>query len=818
MSKQSQQKRGGERKNRLFEGIKDILSAPQPIRQPKVQDQVAQGTRAFHGERDKQAKGHARNGGDDRIRLVPESSTPSRPPERGNSRQAQGAKTPPAPGLLDRMTRDGRPLLKPEAGQSQNGSPRKRKRGKTVERDLEEQRQRHISANHGTTPGRGTPHEQDRSRKNGEMREHQRVDIIEQEEKSLKKKQSGTKSHSSQSLATHAPEVVSAVRKSSKAEAGQQYDDRRIPEIGTHKMANRADIGAKTSSTPTDADKSNNEIKPSPRTVENEISEVPKTLPSPPLSKGSSPIAKRKRDEIEVVPSGDGRKKQYIHDTRLPTPEEANQKNEKPRLRKKPQPQKPAREPRAETAFASAPVAANPECKHTYKPYNHDSVPILYSAEIQHSDSPGLLNEPSPQLKVDAMLLLERGIKSKDLGRKDIPKKGRGRTNVIQDVDLYLMKDGNIYVATERGLLLGADYVKLAGIPDMTPVRFNGVKPAWVTASVARRPIRLITMTTWKDESHKHPKDKSYPDLPKGDLALLADYCVEIWERDPEQPPTWGYNDGYEHSGRAFGRRLDNKEVGWFDWQHVGDFHSLSSPWEGLYTAEDLATASAVYVPPASPITLSPAAVHHQISTLFQRTLTGSHARPLGARTSATPPASARTTSMSVQCTAPPLRKASASAVTLAPAVVAAKAPEKPKTSTTFPTKTAKTVSEQPQASCVNETVTRTIEESTKSDQPAVKTEERQPPVGQPAIKAADQPADAPEVEEAQTPTVGPSEKEPAGESEKADDAPDFNVAGKEDASSDVAAATSASITAPVCRTPYSKEVEDEIDWDDDEL
>jgi hypothetical protein len=150
--------------------------------------------------------------------------------------------------------------------------------------------------------------------------------------------------------------------------------------------------------------------------VKEAIASNPKRLPSPPLSKSSSPVGMRKRDDIEKVPSGDARKMQRVYNSRLATPEETNQEEQKSHLRKKPQPQKPAREPRVESAFASAPIATNPEFIHTYTPWNHDSVPILYSTEIRHSDCPELLNKPSPQLKVDAMLLLERGFNSKDLG------------------------------------------------------------------------------------------------------------------------------------------------------------------------------------------------------------------------------------------------------------------------------------------------------------------------------------------------------------------------------------------------------------------
>jgi hypothetical protein len=222
-----------------------------------------------------------------------------------------------------------------------------------------------------------------------------------------------------------------------------------------------------------------------------------------------------------------------------------------------------------------APVVPNPECPHTYAEYDNDSVPILHSIHIQHQNHFLLLNTPEVQLKLDALELIERGIKTKDLGRPDVPKKGPPK--IIDDCDLYLRK-GKIYVATERGLLLAARYFKLAGIPDTTPVRFNGVKPAWAKESVARRYARRIATTTEGPEMLG--RYNSHPPVPPGDLGLEIGFVVEVYERHPSD-------------GRAYGRRLDNDKVGWFDYNHTVSLDASYPPWEGLFS------------PPQSQTTLS---------------------------------------------------------------------------------------------------------------------------------------------------------------------------------------------------------------------
>jgi hypothetical protein len=842
MPKQTRQSRGGAR-NWQFKGINAILNAPQPAAQPRSQEEVEQRVnRAQRDGRDGQAKESARDRGDRRSRGRQESNTSSRSPERGNLQKAQGTTNSPARGLLDRIRRDGKPLVTTEPQLPRYGSPRKWKRGKTAERDLEEpKRHRQSSPNHGTRKAQDERHEQAHSQSNVGMHEHQPINTQNQEEKSLNEDHNSTERHKASTRKTQPPsEIMSAVRKSSETEIGQQKYDRRAHNGQKQNVASHPYICEKAISKPAITDKSKEAISRPPM-VKKDIEHVPNTLPSPPLSKSSSPDTKRKSDDIEKVPSEDACKRQRVNGSRLPTPGQTNQEDQKPHLRKKPEPQKPGRKPRAESAFASAPTAANHECQHTYRPYNHDSVPILYSTQIRHSGCPDLLNNPSPQLKVDAMLLLERGFKSKDLGREDISKEERGRTKFIKDVDLYLMNDGKIYVATERGLVLAADYIKLAGIPDTTPVRFNGVKPTWVTASIARRYVRLTTTATWK-KSKKTGDDcccpnnsctcRVYPEVPEGDLALLAENCVvEVWERDPKRKPR-NY-EGSEHSGRAFGRRLDRlKDVGWFDWHHVGDFETISTPWEGVFTAQNIALVSAAHAPPVSSGGMSVAAMNRALSTLFPTPSTGWPVRRLGPRISATPPASARAASTPARATPPALRKISAPTTGLVQTMPVTRAPERPKTGTPIPKKATQVVDEQPQASAMFEPVPTAGEEPAAVDQPVIETEE-QPSIDAQAPKVQDQPANTPELEQAQTSNAIQPEEEPAEYGAKTEAKTEASVFAQKGVANEVTTTEpqadasmeeAATVVAPTTVPPpvrcalYRKDVEDEVDWDDDEL
>jgi hypothetical protein len=83
----------------------------------------------------------------------------------------------------------------------------------------------------------------------------------------------------------------------------------------------------------------------------------------------------------------------------------------------------------------------------------------------------------------------ERGFLPQDLGRPNVRKKGP--TVIIDNCDLWL-HNGQVHVATEQGLLLAATYLTLGGIPDTTPVRFEGTKPTWLKELRARRNMRKI--------------------------------------------------------------------------------------------------------------------------------------------------------------------------------------------------------------------------------------------------------------------------------------------------------------------------------------
>jgi hypothetical protein len=305
---------------------------------------------------------------------------------------------------------------------------------------------------------------------------------------------------------------------------------------------------------------------------------VSSTFPSPPSNEGSPTMAKRPLPDMESERKEHARKKQCLIDAPLSTPQLTN---EEPRLMVDKMQKSSKR-----SLCASVLVASNTDCQHTYASYNNDSIPVLHSALIQRRISPDLLNNPSVELKVQAHILLERagGFTSEDMGRCNVPKSGR--TKVINNVDLYLMEDGKIYVATERGLLLAAHYVKLAGIADTTPVRFNGVKPAWVKASIARRFSRKVGTTTENPDAPE--RENPFPPLPRGDLGLMVGYVVQVYERHPT-------------NGRAFGRRVDNDKLGWFDYDNTTELYAPYPEWEGLWTSDVMVLVSANPVINAAP-------------------------------------------------------------------------------------------------------------------------------------------------------------------------------------------------------------------------
>jgi hypothetical protein len=208
---------------------------------------------------------------------------------------------------------------------------------------------------------------------------------------------------------------------------------------------------------------------------------------------------------------------------------------------------------RDKSAYTFAPTVPNSISKPpVYAAYDDDSVPVLVSAAIYHRQGGNLLNHPSLELKVQAILLLERGFDAQDLGCLKISRKGP--TKIINDCDLYL-REGKLHVATERGLLLASQYLQLAGIPESTKVRFSGVKPAWTHKFLEGRQLRRITKTTDDDEPLEVV---SYPALPPGHIGLKLGYVVEMYGTSGEGKNILGY-----------GRNLKTRQVGWFNHENT---------------------------------------------------------------------------------------------------------------------------------------------------------------------------------------------------------------------------------------------------------
>jgi hypothetical protein len=318
------------------------------------------------------------------------------------------------------------------------------------------------------------------------------------------------------------------------------------------------------------------------------------SFPSPPPSNDNSPISKRPISDVEAEAVEHARKKQCLIDARLPTQNKTHNKlqlmNNKLRTFSK------------KFAHAAAPVVANPDCVLTYADYDDNSIPILHSALIQRYNSPVLLNNPSVELKAKAHILLESpcGFIAEDLGRP--PKISKiGSTKIINDVDLYVMANGKIYVATERGLLLAADYLKLAGIPESTGVRFKGLKPAWIRESVAKRFTKKVCTTT--EDPDAPEQENSWPPILEGDLGLIKGAPVQVYEQHP-------------NNGRAFGRRIDNQKLGWFDLKNLTDLNAPCPEWEGLWTSDimQMVYADPEYDLPLSAKSVSPPKSAAQLS------------------------------------------------------------------------------------------------------------------------------------------------------------------------------------------------------------
>ncbi|KAH4112906.1 hypothetical protein HBH47_218030 [Parastagonospora nodorum] len=758
MRKQSRDGRKARRGNWPLENINKVLSIQQPVPQSKAQGndgriRQAERTGSFRHSRENQRGGRGRDSSnDERFGTLPQ--------------QPQGA----APSLLQRMTRDGIPMLTSKVEQSYSGQG-KRKRGDTQERDLNhDDKQRSALPGHDTLASRGTPDGKYQAQAREHKHKNKRFDSTKKEvevQKNAQKKENGNiMVQAATDCAPRGPRAALPTRMTWDTQDQQQKKDKWTANKGQQKSI----------STEQEANRSMQQ----PQTTSN-LEKAYKILVSSPARKGSPANAKRKIEDVDEPAIGP-QKKQRVNDSRMPTSPPQKKKKKK----KQQSPQKPGREPRVEDAFAVNPVVANLEFLPTFKEYDDDSVPIMMSEQIQHMDSPDLLNDPSPQLKANAFILLKRGLNTKDLGRKP-PKdangnevKLRGRVKVIEDIDLYLHEDGKLYVATDLGLLVVADYLTLAGYPDTQPVRFNGMKPAWVGAVIARADTRRTIKNTqepdWlREQTNRHPKE-ILPDVPEGDLGLTPHVTVDVYFQDYE-------------TGRAFGQRVDLNEtgkhyfIGWLDMKNVGDYLPLDSDWEGLYIEEDLVGATAVYVPGAIP----------GRSALAPRPVPTPAPAP-APRASVTPPTSGRTTPAPTRAAPGPVRSApvkTAAAKTKVVTPPATAVTQKAKTAIIPPTEKEKLPSKQAQVIHTDAVV------------PA----------------ADEQPPKIPEIKGPKAPIPQQSDPEVKQDTEKPEIRPEVDAPIQEKAKNETATPPPVPVPAPAQRALYnSRDVEDEVDWDDDDL
>jgi len=223
--------------------------------------------------------------------------------------------------------------------------------------------------------------------------------------------------------------------------------------------------------------------------------------------------------------------------------------------------------------------------------YDVYSIPLLCSHTIEHQYPFEVTNEPSNRLKrsfIDdnevhvfgrkMLVLRQEALRlsrkkfwtSEDLGRKDASKVEPTRD--IGDCDLYLY-DGKVHIATERGLLLAAEYIKLIGVPDTQPVRFHGNKPAWMSR-VTPNPEHRRVLESW------HPS-----------AALKKGGCISITHSSTVVVYEHGVFDIDHNTGAeirmAYGAREDDGVVGWFDYSKTCRIDWLKDPEETTTTTHD---------------------------------------------------------------------------------------------------------------------------------------------------------------------------------------------------------------------------------------
>ena len=216
--------------------------------------------------------------------------------------------------------------------------------------------------------------------------------------------------------------------------------------------------------------------------------------------------------------------------------------------------------------------------------YDAYSIPLLCSRSINHGYPFEIVNKPSDKLKRSfdneseaevfgrKMLVLrqealrlsrKRFWTAEDLGRKKASKRESAR--IIDDCDLYLYDD-KVHVATEQGLLPVAVYLKLIGVPDTQPVRFEGHKPTWM-GLITTRPERRRVLKTWEPTSSL--RDGGCISITSGSIVVAYEHG--IFDTDT----TTG-----EESQMAYGARMDDGVAGWFVYANTCRVDWLEDPKE----------------------------------------------------------------------------------------------------------------------------------------------------------------------------------------------------------------------------------------------
>jgi hypothetical protein len=223
-----------------------------------------------------------------------------------------------------------------------------------------------------------------------------------------------------------------------------------------------------------------------------------------------------------------------------------------------------------------------PEEGVTFVDYDAYSIPLLCSPSIDHQFPFELLSKPSDRLKRSfsderetevfsrkMLVLRQEALRlsrkkfwtSEDLGRETVSK--LEPTKVIGDCDLYLYNK-KVHVATERGLLLAAEYLKLIGVPDTQPVRFHGKKPAWMDLITAKPEHRRV-LESWDPTAAL--KEGGCISIAHGSTVVIYEHG--IFELDTKT--------GVE-SQMAYGAREDDGITGWFDYSKTCRMDWLEDP------------------------------------------------------------------------------------------------------------------------------------------------------------------------------------------------------------------------------------------------